>query len=199
MLRKVSGITRRLLTAGSIAMWSPLVSDGDTITSTFDDKGDDNESAGGIQRRRASVCNIRPLGVLLHIISVVGRVRTIGGKTVQPHSNKMCLLEGGMPPLRPRVSKALAQLRSTKNFRTAAKTSLMAVRISLSSKLCSVTVMKRLLKKAFTYPKTLTPSGCSNHVNCAGSNTNQKPYAPILYKERTVMCPPKASAKKMTW
>ena len=63
-------------------MWSPLIIDGGTIIPMSDDKGDDKVSAGGIQHRRASVCNVRPLGVLLHIISVVGRVRTMGGKTV---------------------------------------------------------------------------------------------------------------------
>ena len=146
---KLGGSTRLCMFSGRIITFSPLASENDATMCVSADKDDDSEPTGGMHRRRASACNILPLGVLLHITAVVGRVRTNGGKTVHPHSIKMCLSDGGMPPFRPSVSKALDQLRLTNHFSTAAKTSLMALRTRLSLKFCAGTVMNRCLKKAF--------------------------------------------------
>ena len=144
---KLGGSTRLGMFSGRIRMFSPPDSEIDVTLCMPADKLDDSAPTGGMHRRRASACKILPLGVLVQITAVVGRVRTYVGKVVHPHSIKMCLSDGGMPPFRPNVSKALAQLRLTNHFSTAAKTSLMAVRIKLLLKFCDGIVMNLCLKK----------------------------------------------------
>ena len=117
-----------------------------------------------MQRRRATTCNVRPLGVFRQTISCVGLPRAMGGHCSQPHSNKKCLLDGRTAPLRPKLSKTRAQLRPTKYFRTPAKTSLKHVRIRRSLRAFSVRDAKRCLRKDFICANVWTSSSCSNQL-----------------------------------